>query len=105
MIDISSTHQFDTLLRQKPRLVANFTSTYCKPCGFITPKYAQLATQYRNTLFVMVDVDVAGNKALATRYAVTGMPTFLMFRSGRKVDECFGLDEGALEGRVKKLAS
>ncbi|KAG5979050.1 hypothetical protein E4U55_005628 [Claviceps digitariae] len=104
MMHISSSHEFDTLLRQQPRLVADFTSTYCKPCGFILPKYAQLARQYPNILFVLVDVDVEQNKALAKRYAVTGLPAFLMFRRGRKVDECFGLDEGALEGRVKKLA-
>ncbi|KAG5928268.1 hypothetical protein E4U53_002712 [Claviceps sorghi] len=103
MLHISSTAEFDNLLRQKPRLVANFTSTHCKPCGFIAPKYAQLARQYRGITFVVVDVDENG--ALAGRYAVTGMPTFLMFRGGRKVDECFGLDEGALEGRVRTLAA
>ncbi|KAG6037826.1 hypothetical protein E4U41_004715 [Claviceps citrina] len=103
MISISSTSEFDNLLRQKPRLVADFTSTYCKPCGFITPKYTQLARQYKSVVFVVVDVDK--NRALAQRYAVTGMPAFLMFRRGRKVDECFGLDEEALEGRVRKLAS
>lgn len=103
MINISSTNEFDDLLRQKPRLVADFTSNYCKPCGFITPKYRQLAKQYKNIVFVVVDVDK--NRALAQRYGVTGMPAFLMFRRAKKVDECFGLDEEALEGRVKKLAS
>lgn len=103
MIRVSSTDQFDDLLRQKPRLVADFTSNNCKPCGFITPKYTQLAQQYDNVMFVVVDVDT--NRTLAERYDVTGMPAFLMFRRAKKVDECFGLDEKALERRVKKLAS
>ncbi|KAG6000399.1 hypothetical protein E4U43_001610 [Claviceps pusilla] len=105
MIHISSTHEFDTLLHQHPRLVADFTSSYCKPCGFITPKFAELAREYSaSILFVVVDVDVEANQALAKRYAVGGLPTFMMFRRGNKVDECFGLDEVALEGGVKKLA-
>ncbi|KAG5988547.1 hypothetical protein E4U54_004605 [Claviceps lovelessii] len=105
MMHISSAGEFDRLLYQQPRLVASFTSSYCKPCGFITPKFAELEREYgASILFVVVDLDVEANQALAKRYAVGGLPTFMMFRRREKVDECSGLDEGALEGMVKTLA-
>ncbi|KAG6031295.1 hypothetical protein E4U19_008118 [Claviceps sp. Clav32 group G5] len=103
MIYISSTAEFDNLLRQSPRLIAHFTSNYCKPCSWINPKYNQLAVRYKNVVFVVIDVDA--NRDLAKRYEVDEMPTFFMFMRAKKVDECGGLNEEILEAKVKKLAS
>ncbi|KAG5945033.1 hypothetical protein E4U60_005506 [Claviceps pazoutovae] len=103
MIYISSAAEFDKLLRQSPRLIAHFTSNYCKPCSWINPKYDQLAARYKNVVFVVIDVDA--NRDLAKRYKVDGMPTFFMFKRAKKIDECFGLNEEILEAKVKKLAS
>lgn len=103
MTQIESVEEFDTLLRKSQNLVADFTSGWCKPCGFITPKYNALAQQYSNVKFVVVNVDK--NPVLSRRYDVKELPTFLLFRRSRKVDVCYGLDEDALETKVKKLAS
>lgn len=102
VVEIASTSQFDQL-RKKPRFIAQFTSSYCKPCGFISPTYGRLSRQYKDIVFVVVDGDKC--RDLIARYAINGLPTFIMFRRGRKVDEFAGIVEETLVQRVEKFAA
>ncbi|KAK9442297.1 Thioredoxin-like fold protein [Metarhizium brunneum] len=99
--EIQTTAQFDALVGTK-QLVAEFTSGWCKPCGWIGPKYEQLSRRYGNLTFVVVDGDKL--RDLVARYKVTGLPQFIMFRGGRIVDEFGGIVEDVLERRVARFA-
>lgn len=102
VVEITSTSQFDQL-RKKPRFIAEFTSGYCKPCGWVDPTYGRLSRQYKDIVFVVVDGDK--QRDLISRYAVNGLPTFILFKRGRKVDEFVGIVEETLVDRVDKFAA
>ncbi|KAF8378382.1 hypothetical protein HHK36_029721 [Tetracentron sinense] len=39
------------------KMVIDFTATWCKPCRLIEPTIEELASKFRNVLFVKIDVD------------------------------------------------
>lgn len=50
-------------------------------------------------------VDGDKQRDLISRYAVNGLPTFILFKRGRKVDEFVGIVEETLVDRVDKFAA
>lgn len=91
------------LSKSKDKLsVIDFHATWCGPCHAIAPTFEALAKQYKNVNFLKCDVDAA--KEVASRYAVSAMPTFIFLKGGVKVDQVRGADRTALENAVRKHA-
>ncbi|KAF2197126.1 thioredoxin-domain-containing protein [Delitschia confertaspora ATCC 74209] len=94
--DILSPLHFHTLLTSTPFLIADFYATWCPPCKTIAPFYNQLAQSHSQPgKIVFVKVNVDSNQELAAKYDVTAMPTFLVFRDGKRVEGGNGLVRGA----------
>jgi thioredoxin 1 len=68
----------------------------------IAPIVEELATQYAGKLKVLkVDVDQEQN--LAIRYGIMSIPTLLLFKGGRVVDQIVGaLPRNVIEERVRR---
>lgn len=78
---ITSTEQFDQVLRAHDRVVVDFHAQWCGPCKKIAPEVEALAKNCKTTVkFVKVDVDDLDE--VAGRYGVNSMPTFLFFHKG-----------------------
>ena len=80
----------------------DFTATWCGPCKMIGPVFEKLATeQAGKAVFIKVDVDE--NDETAAAVGISCMPTFQFYKSGQKVAEFSGADEGALRAKVAEL--
>ena len=105
VLHVHSKKEFDALLastRSKQLVVVDFFATWCGPCQQIAPKYEAMAAALPHAKFVKIDVDEC--KDVSQSYGVQSMPTFIMFRGGKKVDEMKGADENALKEKIESLA-
>ncbi|SPO31062.1 related to TRX2 - thioredoxin II [Ustilago trichophora] len=103
--EVSSAGEFDAELNAagSKLVVVDFHAVWCGPCKAIAPIYQRLASQYTNTVFLKVDVDRV--QAVAQRYSVRAMPTFLFLKNKSVVDTLQGADPNRLTSLVKQHAS
>jgi thioredoxin 1 len=103
--EISAPLHFRTLLNTHTYLIADFYATWCPPCKQIAPIYNQLSTAHSSPgKFAFVKVNVDEQREIAGQYGVTAMPTFMLFKDGKKAEEVRGADVRALKAAVEKVA-
>lgn len=78
----------DVLQAEKPVLV-DFWATWCGPCVAMAPVIDQVADEYQGKVKVG-KLDVDSNPGSASRYQVRGIPTMLLFKNGKVVDQVVG---------------
>ncbi|MCH1921949.1 thioredoxin family protein, partial [Shewanella sp. A3A] len=61
-------------------VIIDFTASWCGPCRFIAPVFAEYAKKFPGAVFLKVDVDEL--KEVAEKYNVEAMPTFLFIKDG-----------------------
>nr|XP_039270596.1 thioredoxin-like [Styela clava] len=81
-------------------VVVDFYATWCGPCKVIGPKVAAMSGEYKNAVFLKVDVDE--NSDTTEKHGISAMPTFLFFKDGQKVDELVGASEAKLREMIEK---
>lgn len=102
--ELESEEAFATLLQEGGRVCLKFTASWCAPCKKIQPKYEALSSQYAETAkFLTVDVDEFD--AIASKYSVAMMPTFLVCSSDQVLGTLRGSNEAELETFLKEHLS
>jgi thioredoxin 1 len=103
--EISAPLHFRTLLNAHTYLIADFYATWCPPCKQIAPIYNQLSSTHTVPgKFAFVKINVDEQREVAGQYGVTAMPTFMLFKDGKKVEEIRGADVRALKAAVERVA-
>lgn len=81
---------FDTeVLQSGVPVLVDFWAAWCGPCRAIAPAVEEIAKEYAGKLKV-VKVDVDENGEIAARYAITSIPTLMVFKGGRMVERLLG---------------
>jgi thioredoxin 1 len=79
----------------------DFWAPWCAPCRMVAPILAQLAKDYAGKLTVG-KINVDENPHVASRFGITGIPTMLLFKDGKTVQQWIGaLPRPALEMGIK----
>ena len=79
----------EVLASNKP-VVVDFYATWCGPCKKLAPVMESLSKSYGDKVsFVRVDVDK--NPVLAAKYKINGIPSVMVFKGGKVVDNSIGL--------------
>lgn len=83
-----ATFDKEVLQANQPVLV-DFWAVWCGPCRAVAPIVDEIAKEYNGKLKV-VKVDVDANVQTAARYNILSIPTLLIFKDGKPVEQVVG---------------
>lgn len=79
---------FENLIASGPVLV-DFWAPWCPPCRRMAPIVDQIANEYNGRVRVG-RINVDENRALAERFEVKSIPTFIVFKEGKPIERMVG---------------
>jgi thioredoxin 1 len=93
-----ATFDQDVLNSEVPVLV-DFWAEWCGPCRQMTPTIDALASDYSGRAKIG-KLNVDNNSGTAARYNIRGIPTLLLFKGGRVVEQKVG---AAPKSEIQKM--
>lgn len=89
----------------KKYVFVDFFAQWCGPCKRFVPVLNELSDTYGENVFYMkVDIDEVDQVAID--YEITGLPTFMVFETGKletEFSKIVGASKDAVESKLKQL--
>ena len=78
----------DVLKSSTPGLV-DFWAEWCGPCRALGPKLEEIAGEMKDKVKI-VKLNIDENPGTPAKYGVRGIPTLIVFKDGKEVDQIVG---------------
>ena len=90
----------EKVLKSDLPVLVDFWADWCMPCKMIAPIVEELSQEYDGKLeFAKLDVDSNPNTAMS--FGVRSIPTLLIFKGGKPVDQIVGaVPKGVLKKKI-----
>jgi thioredoxin 1 len=83
-------------------VLVEFWATWCGPCRSISPIVEALAKEFSGRVKV-TKLNVDESPATPSQYGVRGIPTLILFKSGKILDQIIGsVPKGRLKALIEK---
>lgn len=89
IINVSDSNFEALVLKSEIPALVDFWASWCAPCRAIAPIVEEMANEYVGRVRV-AKMNVDDNPATPGRYGVRGIPTLILFKGGKVVDQLVG---------------
>jgi thioredoxin 1 len=79
----------EKVIKSNVPVLVDFWADWCAPCRGLAPKLEEIAQEMSAKIKVM-KVDVDQNQNLAVNFGVSSIPTLILFKNGKPVDQIMG---------------
>ncbi|RPI03379.1 MAG: thioredoxin [Ignavibacteriae bacterium] len=88
-VELSEGNFEQEVLKSSTPVLVDFWAVWCGPCKMIAPIVDELATEYEGKLKIG-KVDVDNHQQIAMQYGIRSIPTLLIFKDGKVVEQLIG---------------
>ncbi|WP_018118139.1 thioredoxin [Corynebacterium mastitidis] len=78
-----------TVIESEVPVLVDFWAQWCGPCTKLTPVLEEIAQEYGDRVKI-VKVDVDAERGLGAMFQIMSIPSMLLFKDGKKVDQIVG---------------
>jgi thioredoxin 1 len=105
MIHVEDANFEQEVLKSDRPVLVDFWAEWCAPCRMIGPIVEELANEYNGKAkIVKVNVDKADRAS--SDYAVTSIPTLIVFKGGKAIDKVVGaVSKNKIKGMIDSALS
>ncbi|MBI5492736.1 MAG: thioredoxin [Deltaproteobacteria bacterium] len=89
IVNVSDSNFEALVLKSEIPALVDFWASWCAPCRAIAPIVEEMANEYTGKVRV-AKMNVDDNPATPGRYGVRGIPTLILFKGGKVVDQLVG---------------
>jgi thioredoxin 1 len=102
LVELTDTNFQDAVIKSDTPVLVDFWAVWCGPCRAIAPHVEALAGELGGALKVgKLNIDDSPNSAM--QYNVRSIPTLILFKGGRPVDQIVGaVPKAKIEEMVKR---
>ena len=82
--------KFEEFINKYPISLVDFWAPWCNPCKVMAPRLRRISTIYKDKI-AFGKLNTQENQKIAKKYKIQGIPNFMFFKYGKKVNSLTGV--------------